>query len=159
MMGRPFIDLAFLKKSEVVNGRIKYNRIKTGALIDIKVSKELEEFVTFYSRHKNETHFLLPILGVEHKNDSKKQYNEYLSKRKTYNKHLEKVGKLLGIGEKLTSYVARHSFASIANEMGVPLSAIKEMLNHQRISTTESYLKGLKSSILDDYNEKIIKGN
>jgi integrase/recombinase XerD len=63
-----------------------------------------------------------------------------------------------GIQEKLTSYVSRHSFASIANNMAIPVTAISEMLGHQRLTTTQVYLAGLQKDSIDQYNEKILSG-
>jgi len=65
---------------------------------------------------------------------------------------------LAGIDENLTSYVSRHSFASIANNLGVPVTAISEMLGHEKLSTTQVYLSSLKKDVLDQYNEQVIAG-
>ena len=62
---------------------------------------------------------------------------------------------LAGIEENITSYAARHSFASGANEMGIPLTAISQMLGHKRISTTQAYLANLRKSKMDEYQDEI----
>ena len=66
------------------------------------------------------------------------------------------MGELAEIDEKLTYYVARHTFATLADQMEIPITAISQMLGHGRISTTQIYLAGLKNSALDDYNERIL---
>ena len=71
-------------------------------------------------------------------------------------KQLKKLGELAGIDEKLTSYVARHTFATLADQMEIPITAISQMLGHGRISTTQIYLTGLKNNTLDNYNERIL---
>ncbi|MBI1185434.1 tyrosine-type recombinase/integrase [bacterium] len=58
----------------------------------------------------------------------------------------------------LTSYVARHSYASIADDMEVPITVISQMLGHQKISTTQSYLTDLRKNRLDEYQDKVVKG-
>lgn len=65
---------------------------------------------------------------------------------------------LAGIEEKLTSYVPRHSYASIADEMGIPVTAISQMLGHEKVSTTQAYLDKLRKSKLDEYQEEVVKG-
>jgi len=63
-----------------------------------------------------------------------------------------------GIEERLTSYVSRHSYASIADEMGIPLTAISQMLGHEKIGTTQAYLDKLRKSKLDKYQDQVIMG-
>jgi len=75
-----------------------------------------------------------------------------------YNRRLKEIGKKIGIKEKLSSYVSRHSFASIANNMEIPVTAISEMLGHERLSTTQIYLAGFRKEAIDQYAEKIISG-
>ena len=65
---------------------------------------------------------------------------------------------MAGIEEKLTSYVSRHSYASIADDMGIPLTAISQMLGHEKVSTTQAYLDKLRKSKLDKYQKEIISG-
>ena len=84
------------------------------------------------------------------------QYKDIEWARKRYNKRLKEIGQLVGIEETLTSYVSRHTFASIANNMGIPVTAISEMLGHNQLSTTQVYLASLNKEVLDDYTEKII---
>lgn len=62
------------------------------------------------------------------------------------------------IEENLTSYVARHSYATIADQMEIPLTTISKMLGHEKVNTTQIYLASLKKSTIDDYQEKIISG-
>lgn len=75
--------------------------------------------------------------------------------RKQYNKKLKILAKLCDISQNLTIYVSRHSFASLANNKGVPITAISEMMGHQSIKTTQIYLSGLSNEKIDKYNEQI----
>ena len=63
---------------------------------------------------------------------------------------------MCNIDQRLTSYVSRHSFATQAMFQDVPLQAISAMLGHNRLTTTQIYLKSLPSTVLDSYNEKLI---
>lgn len=155
-MGAPFIDLAFLKVSSIVDGRVQYKRKKTGKYYDIKIIPNLEKILHPYTREKKEDDFILPIIKRVNLVD---QYKDIQWAQKRYNERLKEVAQLAGIDEKLTSYVSRHSFASIANNMGIPVTAISQMLGHENLATTQTYLASLRKDIIDDYNEKITLGN
>lgn len=153
MYGMNFSDMASLKKSDIKDGRILYRRKKTSKLYDIKITEALKQITDHYLNTNKTSEFLFPILRS---NNPDQQYKEVLWARKRYNKKLKDIAKLVGIENTLTSYVSRHSFATQAMMQQVPLNAISAMLGHSNIKTTEIYLKSLPSSILDDYNSKIL---
>jgi integrase len=155
LMGAPFIDLAFLTKSNIIDGRIQYKRRKTGKFFDIKITDNLKPILDHYLKNKKNDEYLLPIIKRENLID---QYKDIQWAQKRYNKRLKAIAVKAGIQEKLTSYVSRHSFASIANNMAIPVTAISEMLGHQRLTTTQVYLAGLQKDSIDQYNEKILSG-
>jgi integrase/recombinase XerD len=72
-------------------------------------------------------------------------------------KKLRRLAKELGIESNLTSYMSRHPFAKQAMLHQIPLNAISSMLGHSNMKTTEIYLKSLPSSVLDDYNERVLR--
>jgi integrase/recombinase XerD len=153
MMGAPFIDLAFLTVENIVDGRIQYRRRKTGKFFDIKITDNLKPLLSYYLKGKEKGQFLLPIIKRENLED---QYKDIQWAQKRYNKRLKKIAEAAGIQEKLTSYVSRHSFASLANNMAIPVTAISEMLGHGRLSTTQVYLASLQKDVIDKYNEQIL---
>jgi integrase len=61
----------------------------------------------------------------------------------------------LKIDGKLTSYVARHSWATIAKDLNVPISVISEGLGHEDIKTTQIYLDSFDDEVLDKANQMI----
>ncbi|MBS1686601.1 MAG: site-specific integrase [Bacteroidetes bacterium] len=154
MRGISFTDLAHLKLSDIIDGRIFYDRQKTGKPYDIKITQELQAILDFYLPGKSKFDFIFPIIQ---QTELKKQYKEVQDKRKRFNANLRRIAKLCGIGENLTSYVSRHSFATRAKNLGVPIAAISDMLGHADTKTTEVYLKGLSSDIMDDFHRKIIE--
>jgi len=155
LMGAPFVDLAYLTVNNIVDGRIQYKRQKTGKHYDIKISENLLPIIEYYKNDKSGDDYLLHIIKRGTLGD---QYKDIMWARKRYNKRLKLIATDAKIGENLTSYVSRHSFASIANNMAIPLTAISEMMGHQKISTTQIYLAGLQKQVIDDYNEKIVSG-
>lgn len=150
MRGMSFIDIAYLKKKDLSNGFVVYNRRKTGQQMVVKWEKSMEEIV---NKHPNEySAFLFPIIinqdGTERK--------QYLNKMLLVNKYLKEIAKLAGIGIPLTMYVARHSWASIAQSENIPMKAISLAMGHDNEETTQIYLASIQTSIIDNANNKIL---
>tara|TARA_R110002050_G_scaffold243115_2_gene379526 strand:- start:15783 stop:17000 length:1218 start_codon:yes stop_codon:yes gene_type:complete len=154
LYGVSFIDMAFLKLENIIDNRIKFFRRKTSKPYDIKITPQLKEILTFYTKNKDKSDFIFPII----KRDTYElQYKDVLWARKVYNKGLKQIAKKCKIEQRVTSYVSRHSFATQAMLHDVPLQAISAMLGHNRLTTTQIYLKSLPSEVLDDYNEKLVE--
>tara|TARA_R110001592_G_scaffold169698_5_gene406335 strand:+ start:1420 stop:2517 length:1098 start_codon:yes stop_codon:yes gene_type:complete len=154
LYGVSFIDMAFLKLENIIDNRIKFFRRKTSKPYDIKITPQLKEILAFYTKNKNKSDFIFPII----KRDTYElQYKDVLWARKVYNQGLKQIAEKCHIEQRLTSYVSRHSFATQAMLQDVPLQAISAMLGHNRLSTTQIYLKSLPSEVLDDYNKKLVE--
>ena len=151
--GMSYVDLANLKLANIIDGRIKYIRQKTNEPYDIKIHEQLNPLLTFFTEGKKKNDYILPI--IKRKNDID-QYKDIEWARKRFNKNLKILAKKAEIEENLTSYVTRHSFASGADDMGIPVTAISKMLGHKRISTTQVYLASLRNSKMDEYQDEII---
>ena len=152
LMGMPFKDIALLRLENIVDGRVKYQRSKTHQEYDIKINAALSDIFNDYTKNKSPEDFVFSIVKRDNLDD---QHKDIKWARKRYNKKLKELGKLCGIEENLTSYVSRHSFASLANNKGVPVTAISEMLGHQNLKTTQIYLNGLSSDAVDKLNDDI----
>lgn len=153
LMGASFVDLAFLKTKNMINGRIEYKRQKTGKLHSIPISKTLQEILDRYLKGKKENDF---ILGIVKSGDPKKQLIDVRDELKRYNKALKEIGNLCGIESSLSSYVARHSYATNAKKLGVPTAVISEALGHKTEIITQVYLDSFDNDVVDTYHEKII---
>lgn len=154
LSGMSFTDMCHLKLSNIIDGRIKYSRQKTNYPFDIKIDDQLKPILDYFKKGKQKEDYILPVIK---RKDPISQYKDVLWARSRYNRNLKKIAKLAGIEENLTSYVSRHSFASGADDLGVPITAISQMLGHKKISTTEAYLAGLRTSKRDEYQDKILK--
>lgn len=153
LYGISFMDLAFLKVENIIDNRIKFQRKKTARPYDINITGQLQQILSYYLKDKNGSDFIFPIIK---RTDFELQYKDVLWARKRYNKGLKNLAQKCNIDQRLTSYVSRHSFATQAMFNDVPLQAISAMLGHNRLSTTQIYLKSLPSKVLDNYNKKII---
>lgn len=153
LMGISFVDLANLKKENIIDGRVQFLRRKTKQAFNIKVSEELQTLIDFYNEENSD--YLFPII-IKKETDIL-QYQQIVDARKRYNKRLKEVARICDIKENLTSYVSRHSFASLAKNNDIPLQAISQMMGHTSIKTTEIYLDSLNNDRIDKYNEDISK--
>ena len=155
LMGASFIDLAFLCMNSIKNGRVEFQRKKTGKLQSIKITAPLQELLDKYSKGKSGDDFILPVIKSD---DPIKQYINAKDELRRYNRRLKEIGELCGIEIPLTSYVARHSFATIAKFKGVPIAAISQALQHSDTKTTEIYLSEFSNEAMDEYNELVVGG-
>ncbi len=147
--GMSFVDMAYLKKTDLQNGILTYRRRKTGQQLTIKWEKCMDEIVTKYP--DNETGYLLPIIK-KHGNE-RKQYDNALH---LVNYRLKDLSSTLKFQRPLTMYVARHSWASAAKAKNVPLSVISEGMGHNSEATTQIYLASLETSVVDKANKLIL---
>ncbi|WP_335965065.1 site-specific integrase [Galbibacter sp. PAP.153] len=152
LYGMSFVDLAFLKKKNIVNGRVQFRRKKTSKIYDIKISGQLHEILKYYLEGKKKEDFIFHIIK---RTDLKAQYKDIMWERHRYNKGLKTIAGKCNIEHRLTSYVARHSFATQAMLQNIPLEAISAMMGHSKLNTTQIYLKSLPTDILDQYHEKL----
>ena len=148
--GMSFIDMAFLKKKDLQNGILSYRRQKTGQQLSIKWEKPMQEIIDKYDT--GESLYLLPIIK-ENSTDSRTQYR---SSAHLVNDKLKKIGERLGLEIPLTSYVARHSWASIAKSKNIPVSTICEAMGHDSERTTRIYLATLDTSSVDNANSIVL---
>lgn len=148
--GMSFIDMAFLKKTDLQNGVLSYRRRKTGQQMFIRWEKCMQEILDKYP--VNETGHLLPI--VKKPENGRTQYRNM---QRLVNNKLKEISEMAGLQMNLTMYVSRHSWASIARSQNVPLSVISEGMGHDSENTTQIYLASLDSSMIDKANEMILK--
>ena len=143
-----------LKIKNIIQDRIEYKRQKTGKLHSIPLSKPLFEIIDKYRGGKSENDF---ILNVVKSVDPKIQLKQISDDLRRYNKSLKEIGKICEIESSISSYVARHSYATSAKKLGVPISVISESLGHTTEKTTQIYLDSFENDVVDKYHEMIIQ--
>ena len=151
LRGMSFIDMAYLRKSDLANGYIIYRRRKTGQQLIIQWTKEMQRILDKYP--ENTSDYLLPIICRPELNDR----STYRNVGYNINHNLKRVAEKAGIMIPLTLYVARHSWASAAKAKGIPLSVISEGMGHDNEATTQIYLASLDTSVVDKANSIILK--
>lgn len=151
LRGMSFIDMAFLKKTDLCDGCVTYRRRKTGQRLSIGWTGEMQQIMEKYPT--NDSMYLLPIIRRAGLNERR----AYRNMSYNINRSLKIIAGMAGIRIPLTLYVARHSWASAAKTKGVPLSVISQGMGHDCESTTRIYLASLDSSVVDRANSMILK--
>lgn len=150
LRGMSFIDMAFLKKSDLKNGYLTYRRHKTGQQLVIAWTKEMQMLVDKYPENRSD--YLLPII----RNPGTNERCTYRNVGYNINHNLKRIAGMVGIVIPLTLYVARHSWASAAKAKGIPISVISEGMGHDSEATTQIYLASLDTSVVDRANSLIL---
>lgn len=148
--GIPFVDLAYLTKKNIVGSEIVYYRHKTGALIRVGITPAMRLLLRKYGQKGSP--YLFPILSA-----GKDGHEAYKAALRKYNSLLVIIGERLHLSVKLTSYVARHSWATEALRQNIPVAVISQAMGHTSEKTTRIYLAQLDQSVLNKANAKITK--
>lgn len=151
--GMAFVDIAYLRKTNLQNGMICYARRKTGQLLSVRIEPCIQRIIDRYA--DSDSPYVFPILTSV---DTAEAYEQYQTALNTHNRLLGRLSELLGCGCKLTSYTSRHSWATAARNHNVPISVISQGMGHTSEQTTQIYLTMLENSVIDDANKGIISG-
>lgn len=148
--GINFIDMAMLKYENIVDGKLCYIRAKTKKQIIIPLQEKSKEIISNYSAGSiDKSGYIFPIFSGYHKSEVQKanRLHKVLAK---INRALKHIGEELGLPIKLTTYVARHSFATVLKRAGVSTSIISESLGHSSEKITQIYLDSFEKSQIDE---------
>ena len=150
--GMSFVDMAYLRRGHICDGRIRYVRRKTGQEIVIRVEPEMQCIIERYAR--GEHPYVFPILKSE---NPEKAYAEYRIALSYYNRLLKRLCNMADISQRLSFYTARHSWATAARNHQVPVSVISAGMGHTSERTTQIYLTMLENSLIDNANRGILE--
>lgn len=152
--GINFTDIANLTKANITNGRLHYIRQKTGKLIKLGISEEAMQIIKKYESESKG--YLFPILNTNiHKTPLQKQ-NRIHKMLGKINKNLKLIAAQLNVDANMTTYVARHSFASVLKKSGVSIALISEALGHSDLSTTQVYLDSFDNEQIDTAMQNLL---
>lgn len=152
LRGIPFVDMAHLRKVDMQHNTIVYFRQKTKKRLYITVEDCALKIIQRYAGQCKDSAYLLPIINEV----GEEGYKQYRSALRLYNKHLNQISKLLNLGVTLTSYVARHSWATTAQDTNVPIAVISTSMGHASEKMTRVYLDSFENKTLSDANKKVI---
>ena len=146
MIGLNFTDMAYLTPANIIDKRLEYYRKKTKKFYSIGISRKAQAILELYLDGKKSKDFIFPIIK---KKDPNQRRNNIVGALKIHNKRLKELAAELGIEGNITSYVARHSWASIGRMMNVPIDVISEALGHENVKTTQIYLESFEKNVVD----------
>lgn len=150
--GLCFVDLAYLKKSNIKGEFIRYIRQKTGQLIEVRIIPQLQSIISSFAGETAASPYLFPII----QNPQRSAFEQYESALRVQNKRLKKVAEMAGISQNISTHCARHTWATVGKLINLPINVIRESLGHTSVNTTLIYLAQLNNSVLDEANERII---
>lgn len=155
--GINFADMANLKWQDIEAGRATYRRKKTGELISFKVSDPLNKILDYWKPFtaNSPDNYIFPILKKEKHKTAQQQFDRTKKVLRRVNRDLKTIGKEIGLDTPLTTYVARHSFATVLKTAGVSIALISETLGHQTEAITKTYLKSFEDSAIDQALENL----
>ena len=150
-----FSDIAKLKWVNIRNNRIEYTRSKTGKTFSVGILPVTQEILDYYKEFNPDSEYIFPILSRGHKTDIQKR-DRIKSVLKRINKHMKQIAESVGIETKLTSYIARHTYAMVLKRGGADISKISDALGHQNVDVTQSYLDSFGDEVLDAMDKNLI---
>ena len=153
MRGMPFVDIAYLRKTDLKNGMLSYCRRKTNQHLTVAWEKEQQQIVDRYAHLTEDSPYMFPIISAE----DGTEYQQYHRVQENVNNNLKIIGRMIGLKMPLTAYVARHTWASVARDMGISVAIISEGMGHRSYKTTQVYLNSIDTSRINEANRRIIR--
>lgn len=146
LRGIPFIDLAYLRKTDIHDNVLCYRRSKTGRMLTITLEPWMWEIIERYLCDDLDSPYLLRI--IRQPGSIPEERRQYESTLRLYNKHLYRLSERLGLEVRLTSYVARHTWATLAYNEDIPVAKISAGLSHASEEITHTYLRSFSDEQL-----------
>lgn len=152
LRGMPFVDLAYLRKCELQGNIIVYHRRKTGRKLTIVVRKEAMAIIRKYMNADCDSPYLLPII----KYPGMDEYGQYTRMLRMVNYHLSRVGVSIRLKEALSTYVARHTWATTALRQNYNSNLICDAMGHSSVKVTETYFQRFREDEVNRMNNSVI---
>ncbi len=151
--GMAFVDVAFLRKEDISCGVISYVRRKTSQRLSVGVEPCIARIIGKYAEEVSDSPYVFPIIRAA---DGDEAYRQYTIALNYHNRKLKVLGRLIGLEVPLSSYTARHTWATVARDHNVPVSVISAGMGHTSEKTTQIYLDALDSTVIDAANRGIL---
>ncbi len=155
--GINFTDIASLRYCDIVNGRISYSRNKTQKLLSFRLMPKAAEIIEKYSHAEHDyDDYIFPILDKRVHISPQQIFNRTHKTLQKVNRELKVLGEMIGLRTPLTTYVARHTYATVLKRSGVNIAIISESLGHSDLSTTQIYLDSFENSQIDEAMKNLL---
>lgn len=149
--GMSFVDMAHLTRESIDGETLTYRRRKTGGSLEIKITGPMRRILTYFSRRTIGSDYVFPIL------DNRKLgiHRQYETGLKRQNRSLKVLARMAGIAGSLSTHAARHTWATLAKRLNIPVAVIGEALGHRDVKTTSIYLGSFDRATLDELSVKL----
>lgn len=154
--GISFVDIANLTAQNIVEDRLIYQRQKTHGGINLQLSSKAMAIINKYASHQMEGKYIFPILHSKRHITPMQKSNRIHKVCHQINQELREFARELKITAEVTTYVARHSFATILKKSGVNIGIISQALGHQDIKTTQIYLSKFDNEQVDEAMKNLL---
>ena len=154
--GISLVDIANLTPNNIIDGRLLYERQKTHGSINLVLLDVAKAIIQRYDDYQKRAGYLFPILNDKVHITPMQKHNRVRKLCHQINKELHKLADELGIKEDVTTYVARHSFATVLKKSGVNIGIISQALGHQDIKTTQIYLSKFDDEQVDSAMQNLL---
>ena len=150
-------DMARIRYCDIFEGRLSYHRQKTGKLISLQLQPMALQIIEKYRKSDaTPNDYVFPILDRKVHKTAVQIRDKVRKANKATNKALHKIGEKLGIPIDLTTYVARHSYATVLKRSGVSTAIISESLGHSSEKVTQIYLDSFENSQIDEAMKNLL---
>lgn len=147
--GMNFGDIARLRYKDIVRGRVNYSRHKTQKLLSFQLVPMALQILEKYGMAGHGEDYIFPILNRHEHITPQQIFNRLHKVLRKVNQELKTLGEMIGLEMPLTTYVARHTYATVLKRSGVNIAIISESLGHSDLSTTQIYLDSFENSQID----------
>jgi integrase/recombinase XerD len=154
--GMNFYDMMKLTWDNIQGDRIYYIRSKTKGRFTIQTLEPVKEILKYYKNQCRLTSFVFPILLREGLTPSQIE-NRKAKTLKKFNRQLKEIAKIQGLEKTISSYTARHSFATNLKHFGISTDVIGEAMGHSNVEITKAYLKEFGDDVLDDAMKNLLQ--
>lgn len=152
LRGIPFVDVAYLRKSDLRGNVLHYRRRKTGAWLTVKVEPRAMCLIERLKNTDDRSPYLFPYINKV----GAAAYRQYQNALRRFNSDLKLLGKQVGVGTSLSSYCARHSWATIANYCNYQQELISNAMGHSSVKVTEIYFRPHTDERIGRMNHEIL---
>ncbi len=152
LRGMPFVDIAYLRRCDLHDNVIVYRRKKTGAWLTVRVEAKALAIIRSLRSSDETSPYLFPLIH----NPGKDEYRQYQNALRSFNYRLKKLKKHIDGVAGLSSYTARHSWATIANYRDYRPELISNAMGHSSVKVTETYFKRHTDEGINEMNRGIL---
>ena len=152
LRGIPFVDIAFLRRCDLEGNILTYRRRKTGAWLTVRIEPEAMKLMQELQNTDAESPYFFPFIRYP----GTDEYRQYQHALRMFNYYLKKISVKLGKNVSLSSYTARHSWATIANFRDYQQELISNAMGHSSVKVTETYFQRHADDRIHDMNRGIL---